>query len=300
MQIQDLQKSPHKLKMFLLYSIIGLLILITLNFILLPYIFDNKIPSFDKTLTDIFNNLTALVSSSIATVLFLLLITPKVLNESEVNIINPHDLRNTLDSITKKTESFTYYGHIARWSRSVTLAKLLKEANEEHITKSIDLIILNPNNKKLITYFANFGHGERGKGNDVKSAKQVKVELFITILTVYNYNQESFLNINLYLSSHISLFRMDLTQNALVLTKPYSTEPALLFYKDTFFYKSYKEEIKIAKEQSKQLFFDFNFKKLNKNSCKDILNKMDLDTTDLLDDDITIIMDGIKKPVSPY
>ena len=301
MEIQNLLKSPYKLKMFFIYLTIGLIALLLINFMLLPYIFNNAIPSLEKILTDITTNLSTLVATSIVTTLFLFLVTPKVVNESDINIISPHDLKDTLSNITNNTDFFTYYGHTARWNRSVTLPKLLQESNSDHSTKKIDIIVIDPDNEQATLYYSNFGHGTRVYGNKINTQNDVKLELFITILTLFEYQQNPFLDITVYLSSNISLFRMDLTENALILTKPYSEEPALLFYKDSFFYKSYKEEINIAKEQSKKLVFPKNNKQeINKESCRRILKQMHFNIDMLIDEDINTIINGIKNNIKPY
>lgn len=302
MKIEDLQQSPYKFKMFLLISIIGLVILLVINFYILPIYFESP-TTLLKTLTDVFNNFTALLISSLFGILFLYVLTPKVMSKSEIIKLEPRDLKNNLEEILRDADFYYYYGHTARWTRSVTLPKLYEYALNKKITKEINITILDPNNEELLNYFKAYGHGERDKGNVINNIKDLKKELLLTILISLMYDKKSFFKVNLYLSSKVSLFRFDLSDKAVILTKPNPLDPALKVYNGTFFYQSYKEEIKISQEQSRKL--DFNkIQILNKEICiddfKEISRKLDLNTNDLNNNDIKEILSNINNLKKPY
>ncbi|MFX4218555.1 hypothetical protein ACOL3B_06590 [Aliarcobacter butzleri] len=302
MKIEDLQQSPFKFKIFLLCSIIGLIILLVINFYILPIYFESP-TTLLKTLTDVFNNFTALLISSLFGVLFLYMLTPKVMSKSEIIKLEPRDLKNNLEEILKDAEFYYYYGHTARWTRSVTLPKLYEYALNKKITKEISITILDPNNIELLKYFKTYGHGERDKGNIINNIKDLKKELLSTILIGLMYDKKSFFKVNLYLSSKVSLFRFDLSDKAAILTKPHPLDPALKVYNGTFFYQSYKEEIKISQEQSRKLDFDkveILNKEISINNLKRIFEELNLKINDLDDNDIKDIFFNIANLKKPY
>lgn len=304
MKIEDLKNSPYKFKVFLSLSIVGLVILLFINFYILPTYMGTN-PSLKDTTFSVINNITALILSSLGAILFLYYFTPKVMNETDIKIIMPSDLKNYLNYILNNTKSYSYLGHTARWTRSTTLPKLYSIAKAENDTKIVNIVIINPNKDKLLNYYKDFGHGQRSKGNKIKEAKDVQKELLTTILICYLFNKKDFFQIKLYLSSKISLFRIDMSEDSAIMTKPYPLEPGVMFYKKTFFYKSYAEEIKIAQEQSKLLDFNkanFNIDEENINieNTKKILKKMKLKIDNLDDEDIISIIDNAKRPVIPF
>ncbi|MBU1658457.1 hypothetical protein KKG72_05310 [bacterium] len=301
MKINDLKQSPYKFKIFLMASISGLILLLIVNFYILPTYFGTD-SSILKTFTDVFNNLTALLISSVMGILFLYLLTPKVISKSEIVIIEPRDLRQNLQEILNSTNHYSYVGHTGRWTRSVTLQKLYEDAKNNKITKIVDLTILNPNEMSVLKYFNGIGHGIREKGNKITSAKDLKKELISTVLICYLYSQKPFMKINLYLSSKVSLFRFDLSEKAIIITKPNPLDPALKVYSGTFFYDSYNEEIKLNQEQSIKINFDYEITDttITIEIFKKLMQRLEISLEELNDNDILDIIKSVEKPQKPF
>lgn len=302
MKIEDLQKSPSKFKAFLFFSLVGVVILWTINFYILPMFFGIS-TSFLKILTDIFNNLTALLLSGVIGILFLYLLTPKIMSKTEIIKLEPRDLKNSLEEILKDADFYYYYGHTARWTKTVTLPKLYEYALNKRITKEISITILDPDNMELLNYFMYFGHGKREKGNKIINIIDLKKELLSTILLGLLYDNKTFMKVNLYLSSKVSLFRFDLSDKAAILTKPNPLDPAIKVYSGTFFYQSYKEEIKISQNQSRKLNFEqlrLSDKEITIGKIKEIFQKLELCIKGLDDSDLNWIISNTKKSESPY
>ena len=170
-----------------------------------------------------------------------------------------------------RTERFSYYGHTARWNRSVTFPKILEEAKDLRVTKYIDLIIIDPDDASACNLYASFGHGERKKGRKIQSVTDVRIELLTTFLCCIEINKSPFIEIGLYVTDKVSISRFDISDNALMLTKPYQGDPALYFPKNTFFYSSYKEEFNVAKQQCKRINLDISEKDIKESNLKKAL-----------------------------
>lgn len=264
-----------------------------INYLLLP-------PQSPVALVSFLNNLIALIASTIAASAAVLFFTPKTVKSSDINVVDPHDLHNALDALVNDTETHEYLGHTARWNRAKTLERLLEKAKRTRSTKTITWIILDPNDNKACEYYSQFGHANRGKGATIITKKDVKIELLTTILICLKYRKEPFIDINLYLNNKISLFRLDITESGILLTKPYSDEPAIMFPNGTFFYRSYKEEFHIAKKQSKVVNLDIEQLEFNPNNCRSMLKELGINHNDLTDVTIESIIKQVNKPVKPY
>jgi len=269
--VKDIIKSPTKLRAYFVGLVIFLVLMIFANYYLLPKAFIYFGDSYGGAIPSFINNLIALLGSSLIASGFICFVTPSGLDSSDVNVISSHDIKDFLNSMINRTERFSYYGHTARWNRAVTFPKILEHANDLRVTKHIDLIIIDPDNASTCELYASFGHGERKKGREIQSATDVRIELFTTFLCCLEINKSPFIEVGLYVTDRVSISRFDISDNALMLTKPYQGDPALYFPKDTFFYSSYKEEFNVAKQQCKKINLNISEKDIKTSNLKKII-----------------------------
>lgn len=258
MIIKDIIKSPVKLKLYFFVLALFLVFTIFANYYLLPKMFTYFGSVYEGAIPSFVNNLIALLGSSFIASGFVWFVTPSGIGNSDVNVIASHDIKDALSTMLNKTERFSYYGHTARWNRAVTFPKILEQAKDLRITKHIDLIIIDPDNEAACKLYASFGHADRKKGRKIQSITDVRIELLTTFLCCFEINKSPFIEIDLYVTDRVSISRFDISDNALILTKPYQGDPALYFPKNTFFYSSYKEEFNIAKRQCKKVNLDIS------------------------------------------
>lgn len=271
MIVKDIIKSPAKLRAYFLGLVIFLVFMIIANYYLLPKAFIYFGSTYDGAIPPFFNNLIALLGSSLIASGFIWFVTPSGLDSNDVNVISSHDIKDFLNSMLNRTERFSYFGHTARWNRAVTFPKILEQAKDLRVTKHIDLIIIDPDDASACNLYASFGHGERKKGREIQSATDVRIELLTTFLSCLEINKSPFIEVGLYVTNRVSISRFDISDNALMLTKPYQGDPALYFPKDTFFYSSYKEEFNVAKQQCKKINLDISEKDIKASNLKKIL-----------------------------
>jgi hypothetical protein len=269
--VKDIIKSPAKLRAYFISLVVFLVFMIVANYYLLPKAFIYFEGDYDGAIPSFINNLIALLGSSLIASGFIWFVTPSGLDSSDVNVISSHDIKDILNSMLNKTERFSYYGHTARWNRAVTFPKILEQAKDLRVTKHIDLIIIDPDDASACKLYASFGHGERKKGRKIQSATDVRIELLTTFLCCLEINESPFIEIGLYVTDKVSISRFDISDNALMLTKPYQGDPALYFPKNTFFYSSYKEEFNIAKQQCKKINLDIAEKDIKVSNLKKVI-----------------------------
>jgi hypothetical protein len=269
--VKDIIKSPAKLRIYFIGLVILLVLMIVINYYALPIVFIYFGANYDGAIPSFINNLIALLGSSLIASGFIWFVTPSGLDSSDVNVISSHDIKDSLNSMLNRTERFSYYGHTARWNRAVTFPKILEQAKDLRVTKYIDLIIIDPDDANACNLYASFGHGERKKGRKIQSATDVRIELLTTFLCCLEINKSPFVEVALYVTNRVSISRFDISDNALMLTKPYQGDPALYFPKNTFFYSSYKEEFNVAKQQCKKINFDISKNAITASNLKNVL-----------------------------
>jgi len=128
MVIKDIIKSPAKIRLYFITLAAFLALLIIANYYLLPKAFVYFGGVYEGAVLSFFNNMIALLGSSLLASGFFWFVTPSGLDSSDVNVIAPHDVKNILNSMLDKTERFYYYGHTARWNRAVAFPKILPES----------------------------------------------------------------------------------------------------------------------------------------------------------------------------
>lgn len=292
-------KSPYRIKWYFSGLALISLFLIVINYIVIP----KCVPvdaDYKEPIVSFFNNMIALSISGIVASWALLFFTPRTLKNSDIDIINPHDIKFMLEKLVFNTERFCYLGHTARWNRSVTLEKLRSDAEFRKIRKEISLVILDPNDIPSCQYYCDFGHSNRNKGNNISNINDVRSELLTTILTCIKYQKSPFLDISLFVTNKVSLFRLDISDSAILLTKPYSDEPALHFPQDTFFYSSYKEEFKIVRDQSRKINLDVNISNLTAKNFVQLIEISGVTCDGMEESLFEEIINQSKKLDSPY
>lgn len=300
MVIKDILKSPTKIRIYFILLTLILIWLVIINYYTLPKVFVSYGYSYDGALPSFINNIIALFGSSLLASGFFWLITPSGLDSSDVNVISSHDIKSTLNSMLDKTERFYYYGHTARWNRAVTFPKILEQANDSRSTRYIELVILDPEDENACQFYASFGHGDRNKGRKIQSVRDVRIELLTTLLCCLKSNKSPFIKFDLYVTDKVSISRLDISDNALLLTKPYHGDPALHFPKGTFFYNSYKEEFNIAKQQCKKINLDITHMDINEENINEILHATGFNGSYIDSHFIKDLLQAFKEIKKPY
>ncbi|WP_336273162.1 hypothetical protein [Vreelandella indica] len=299
MVIKDIIKSPAKIRLYFITLAAFLALLIIANYYLLPKAFVYFGGVYEGAVLSFFNNMIALLGSSLLASGFFWFVTPSGLDSSDVNVIAPHDVKNILNSMLDKTERFYYYGHTARWNRAVAFPKILETANDSRTTKYIEALIIDPDSEDACKFYASFGHANRVKGRNIRSVRDVRLELLTTTLVCLRINSSPFINFELSVTNKVAISRLDISDSALIMTKPYPGDPALHFPKDTFFYASYKEEFNIAKQQGRKINMEASKIDISSENIKEILFEAGFDVSYFdvdFERDLLHALNNIEKP----
>jgi hypothetical protein len=300
MIVKDIIKSPAKTRLYFIILVMLLALMIVANYYLLPEAVVYFGGIYEETISSFINNIIALLGSSLLASGFIWFVTPSGLDSSDVNVIASHDIKGVLNSMLDRTERFSYYGHTARWNRIVTFPKILEQANDSRSTKYIDLIIIDPDDENACKFYTSFGHGDRKKGKNIQSIRDIRIELLTTFLCCLESNKSPFIKVELFVTNKVSISRFDISDSALLLTKPYHGDPALHFPKNTFFYSSYKEEFNIAKQQCRRIDLDIQKRDISNLNLKDTLLEAGFEVGYVDSDFARDLLQAFSKIEKPY
>jgi hypothetical protein len=250
--MESILSKTHYRSAFYWLVLLILLFSITLRFLVLPQ-FDTKLEAsllgFGAALLD------GLVISLIVTVLigsFVFWLTPEILKKSVMDVIEPKEIGPLLKKAATDTRTWTYKGACGRYTRSITLPSLASAAKHEGLGRDIRITILNPANDQLCAEYATYRRSlKSAKSVHPWTESKVKEEVIATIISALRFrHEEPLLRIELYLIDHFSAFRFDISDQYVIVTKEDKEASGLRADSGTYFYDSYKDDVRLSERQS--------------------------------------------------
>jgi len=214
--------------------------------------------------------------------------------EENINelFIQPFEIDDTLRKGALDTREWYYLGHTAKYIRSQILPSINRESLAKNENKKIKIIILNPNDAELCSYYAKYRKHSRSSqiNNGDWTEKSVKLDLIASILCMIELHQaNSMLEVNAGLKSHVSLFRVDISSSMALVTQEDNQESAIRYTSDSQFYRCYRREMEIAWDQCEQLKINSVSTHLDMESSDSIrscLNEVGFDSARYSDSDL--------------
>jgi hypothetical protein len=305
----DILKNPYSRRKFYATCLAATVALVCLRYFVLPAIYRGQagadVSPYSAISSLLDNFIVALISSIVVTVL-LLWLSPSVKEMAEITVIKPgRELKSILNEDVKNSSEFWYRGHTAKWTRTVTVPALAKEAREERATKKIYIIVLDPDNESSCRLLADLDHHRNPTVAIPDRLKFIKRELMVTILTVYLWKErEPLLDIHVSLNNKFSLFRIDLYSKSAIVTRSSPNESALRYSSTSDFYRAFRQELHISFQQAKQLpeidAEGVTFDNLTVEAARNLLVKIGINTAAVTDDELQTAVNEIKYPEPPY
>jgi hypothetical protein len=254
--------------------------------------------------------LSSLVETLIATGIvtvgiggFLFWITPTVMDETELEILEPRRIGELLEQARRNADQWWFRGGTGRFSRGVTIPELAHKARTENSSKTINLLLIDPTDSGLCEYYADYRNQARsGPKNQRWTAERVSREVLATITAAYSWSAEYPLRLQVGLRRTISLHRYDISTNYAIVTREDPREPALRCDAGSFFYKSFLEDYRLAMRQARELSSDVDgipFEELAPDSLARFLKELNLAEPGI-DLDLQEIIEKAKTTENPY
>jgi hypothetical protein len=290
------------------YWIVSLILIfsVTLRFLVLPQFdstLDSNIIKFSASLLD------SLVISLIVTIFigsFVFWLTPEILKKSVMDVIDPKEIGPLLKKSTTDTRAWTYKGACGRYTRATTLPSLASAAKHEGLGRDIRITILNPRNDLLCSEYATYRRSLKSANHGYPWTKEkVKEEVIATIISALRYkHEEPLLRIELYLIDHFSAFRLDISDQYVIVTKEDKEASGLRADSGTYFYDSYKDDVRLSERQSINVSYQNEIPlghALNEETLRTILLEAEIVSEEVIDElDLNVIVNSINSPEDPY
>lgn len=306
--MEEILKKHHYRRTF--YIVIGLVLLFTLiiRIFVLPF-FDVKLTiSFTQVIIMILDGLFASLIVTIFIGMFIFWLTPEIVKKSMMEVIDPKEIFPLLKKATINSKTWIFKGAAGRYTRSVTIPSMAESARSQSIGRDIRLSLINPKNTNLCKEYAIYRKSlKSASSTDSWDYKKVRNEVVATIISaLITKHDEPLLRIEIYLLEHFSAFRLDISDDYVVITKEDKEASALRADKGTYFYDSYIDEVRLHERQAKKVIVDDSIECLQRESFDENALKKFIKDINLLDDneintlDLAKITTSIKNPVNPY
>jgi hypothetical protein len=228
--------------------------------------------------------------------------------ESTIRVLRGNEITNSLAEARAEAKEWIFRGGTATFVRAVVLPECVRQARRNHRALSVRLEILDPGNIALCERYSNFfRHGVENPNEDEQTwtTKGTQVELFATIVAACWWKQHyPSLEISVALSSTMTLFRWDMTQNYLFITERGPRFPALMIKEGLFYYDYWRNELLEHFNQARELPLR-NAPHLSEQptsiETRDLFARLQLEIPDYFsDDDIALINRQAINAENPY
>ncbi len=303
--MDNILEKKHYRNIFYLIMLLILLLTVLLRVFVFPHYFEVPVEwkGFFLSLCD--NFIVSLVITIIIGC-FIFWLTPDNVLISKIEIIEPKEINPTLKSVLSSTSNWIYKGTCGRYTRATTLPRLAEAARNSGFGRNITICLLNPKNEKLCKEYAIYRKSL--KSADPKkpwTRESVQEEIIATTVAALKYIYlEPLLRINIFFVDHFSAFRLDISDSFVIVTKEDKEASALKADAGTYFYNSYKDDVRLTERQSLSLGHfptlvfngDVDEAKLN-----EVLSHTNFfDHSLLSQESIQSILEKINKPKDPY
>lgn len=176
---------------------------------------------------------------------------------STIRVLRGNEISRSLAEARVEAKEWIFRGGTATFVRAVVLPECIRRARQNRRVLSVRLEILDPMNVELCERYTNFfRHGVADPNEDERTwtAKGTQMELFATILAACWWRQHyPPLEISVALSSTMTVFRLDMTQNCLFITERGPRFPAMMIKEGRFYYDHWRNELSESFNQANQV-----------------------------------------------
>ncbi|WP_226633919.1 hypothetical protein [Novosphingobium profundi] len=259
---------------------------------------EHWLSSFGKSIVD---NLAAGLVVAMVSSLLLWLISPKAHFEEDIAALQPWNIHELLHAPLADTKNYWFRGRSGRFIRTAVMPALDAAGRRESVTRTLHMILPNPADTSMLADYAHYRASLQGaKGQ--WDASRIQNEILATIISAAKRaNTNHFFEVEIYLKSDFALFRLDMSDDRLVLTREDPKWPGIVCSSRSKFYASYHEEFR--NEANRAVSIDLSLAtvptSLQSSDVDGILAALSLSIT-LTDEDRTAIVQGVEKPESPY
>jgi len=253
--MNEILSKQHYRRTF--FGVVGLVLALALvtRFFVLPYFAPAQALAGAALLGSLLDNLVVSLFLAVFLGGFVFWLTPDIVKRSAIEVVAPKQINPLLKSAAGPTRSWVYRGACGRYTRATTIPKLAEAARTEGIGRDITVCILNPRNEGLCSAYATYRRSLKSGNSGTPWTQQVvQEEVLATAVTALRYQfSEPLLRIRVFFVDHFSAFRLDISDQYVVVTKEDKEASALRADAGTYFYDSYKDDVRLTERQSTEM-----------------------------------------------
>lgn len=304
--MDEILSKKHYRQTFYLTILLLLALAVLLRFYTIPHFYPTTKSTNSVFFTTLLDNLTTSLLITVLIGSFVFWLKPEIVKRSSIEVIEPKQIGKLLKEATLSSKFWIYKGACGRYTRSTTFPNLAENARNEGIGRDIFVYLLNPRNNELCTEYATYRRSlKSGKTGPAWTRKSVQEEVIATAVSALKYRStEPLLRIKLYFVDSFSAFRLDISDKYVIVTKEEKDASALRADAGTYFYDSYKDDVRLTERQAIELEccgkLDFEetmtqsklVETLQCSGLHDFVTKEDLD--------LQKILNAVNTPTNPY
>lgn len=258
--------------------------------------------STDDFIISLLDNLCAGIFTAICGVIFIYLVSPRISFDENLSVLDAWNINQALKKPLGITKAYFHRGRTGRWARTDVMPALYYAACKEGIQREIHLFLPDPRCRENLEAYAHYRNSLKHEVDDVWIWQRVRNEIVATILVASQLSARSiFFKSNVVLLEDFSIFRADLTDEALILTREDKRMPGWISTRSSLFYASYLEELHMASERGRKLDLRSMIisEKFETSSVRPSLKSLGIEM-DLSEVDCEEIVKAIKETKSTY
>lgn len=209
----------------------------------------DTVPAYITSLQNIADNIAAAIVVSASIILLVAIATPTLLIKEDIAVLSPWLIRTTLGAPLATTREYWFRGRSGRYFRHEVLPALDRAGRKENASRQISAFLPNPRDEKTLEHYARYRNSLSDSHNTTFTSSSIKVEILATILSLIQYAKlNAFMQPRIVLCQGFTLFRTDLSDEYVILTREEKSWPAFISSKGTKFFDSIKEEMRLELE----------------------------------------------------
>jgi hypothetical protein len=201
----------------------------------------------------VIDHLAAGLIVACVSVFMLWFVSPKQQIEEDIAALEAWNIREALHMPLSYTKNYWFRGRSGRFIRSTVMPSLHGAGARESQVRNLFMLLPNPADATTLADYAFYRNSLASERREW-TVEMIQAEIFATILSAARLsNGNHFFKARVFLKSDFALFRLDMSDDRLVMTREDPSWPAIICSGRSKFYASYHEEFRNETENATEL-----------------------------------------------
>lgn len=254
-------------------------------------------------LVGVTDKLVAAVILAMIALVWYRLITPRSGFAEDLQVVEAWNIGPKLSTPLKTTRTYWFRGRSARWFRGTAVPKLLKAAMRDQVARDVYIILPDPTDEHVLRAYADHRNSLTESTDDRWTPDRIRLEILATILVAGKTATENrLLKSRVFLIPDFSVFRYDLTDSGLMMTREDKRLPGWFSPEGTRFYASVREDLRICSERGREVPLatpDWPKLAITMGDLQALVEKLGFDFV-LSPDQTKLLHKAVKSTANPY